>query len=62
SDVHVGELYDPKYVMRPGDFLLIQESRRYFETEDLFRQVQRHGHPLKVVTVAGAVTASIYRF
>ena len=62
TDIHVGALFDPKYVMRPGDFLLIQESRRYFETEDLFRQVQRHGHPLLVVTVAGAVTASIYRF
>ena len=38
------------------------QSRRYFETEDLFRQVQRHGHPLTEVGVAGVVTARIYRF
>jgi hypothetical protein len=62
ADVQVRALFDPKYGMRPGDFLLLQESRRYFETEDLFREVRDHGPPLKEVTVAGLVTARIYRF
>ncbi len=62
SDIHIGALFDPRYVLRPGDFLLIQESRRYFETEALFDLVQRQGHPLKEVRVDGVVTARIYRF
>ena len=62
TDIRVGALFDSRYVMRRGDFLLIQESRRYFETEHLFRKVQRHGHPLTEVGVAGVVTARIYRF
>ena len=62
TDIHVGALFDPKYVVRPGDFLLIQESRRYFETEDLFRQLEHHGQPLAEVRVAGVVTSRIYRF
>ncbi len=61
-DIQVLALFDPKYVMHRGDFLLIQESRRYFETEDLLRQVQRHSLPLTEVAVAGVVTARIYRF
>ncbi len=62
TDIRVGALFDPMYVTRPGDFLLIQESRRYFETEDLLRQVQRHSLPLAEVSVAGVVTARIYQF
>lgn len=62
TDIRVGALFDPQYVMHKGDFLLIQESRRYFETEDLFRQVERHGQALREVSVQGVVTSRIYRF
>ena len=61
-DIYIGAMSDPKYVMRHGDYLLIQKSRRYFETGDLFHQVQRRGHPLTEVKVDGVVTARIYRF
>jgi hypothetical protein len=62
ADIRVGVLYDPKYVVRRGDYLLIQESRRYFETEDLFQEVEHHGQDLRDVSVAGVITARIYRF
>lgn len=62
EDIRVGILYAPGYVLRRGDFLLIQESRRYFETEDLFREVARRGQALREVSVQGVVTARIYRF
>jgi 4-amino-4-deoxy-L-arabinose transferase-like glycosyltransferase len=62
GDILVGVMYDPRYLPRRGDFLLIQESRRYFETEDLFREVARTGRELREVGVEGVVTARIYRF
>lgn len=62
QDIRVGVLFDPRYVVHRGDFLLIQESRRYFETEDLFRQVEHNGKELTEVSVAGVVAARIYRF
>jgi hypothetical protein len=30
------------YVPRPGDFILLQDSRQYFETQDLFQFLERH--------------------
>lgn len=62
NDIRVAALFDPKYFLRGGDFVLIQDSRRYFETEELFAQVERHGQPLVEVKLAGVVASRLYRF
>jgi len=62
ADLRVMRLSDPQYVPRPGDFLLVQESRRYFETQDLFYLLARRGPPLKDVRVNGVLAVRVYRF
>ncbi len=61
-DIRLSVLFDPRYVVHRGDFLLLQESRRYFETEELFREVEHRGEDLRDVSVQGVITARIYRF
>ena len=62
EDIRVVPLFDPDYVSRPGDFLLVQDSRLYFETQDLFHLLERRGPPLKEVSINGVLTSRIYRF
>ena len=62
SDLHLEALYDPRYLMRPGDLVLLQESRRYFETEDLSQLVERHGRLLEEVDLDGVVASRIEQF
>src|SRR5713226_1958768 len=61
-DIRVVPLYDLSYIPRPGDLIVLQDSRRYFETEDLYYLVERHGRMLRELSVNGVVTSRIYRF
>jgi hypothetical protein len=62
TDLHVGTLYDPRYILRPGDYLLIQESRRYFETDELYHLIEHRGRPLREIWVDGVVAVRVFRF
>jgi hypothetical protein len=62
QDIHLQAFYDPRYRMRAGDLVVLQESRRYFETEDLSALLKRHGQLLWHIKLGGVVTASIYRY
>lgn len=61
TDIHVGELFNLNYVTRPGDYVLVQESRRYFETQDLFYFLERRSPPLKGIVIDDVLTVRIYR-
>jgi len=61
-DIRLEAFYDPHYVMRAGDLVVLQESRRYFETEDLSALLKGHGQLLREVKLGGVLTASVYRY
>lgn len=62
GDIHLEAFYDPHYIMRAGDLVVLQESRRYFETEDLSAQLKHHGQLLQEIKLRGVLAASVYRY
>jgi hypothetical protein len=62
KDLAIVPLFDPDYKIRSGDFLLLQESRRYFETDGLIDLVRKLRRPAKLVRIDGLVTAEVYRY
>ncbi len=62
KDLKVEPLFDPNYEIRPGDFLLIQDSRRYFETNGLINLVEKTERPVFVVRDDGLRVEKVYRF
>ncbi len=61
QDLKIEGLYDTHYSVRPGDYVIVLEGRRYFETDELLRLVERHGRPKMVVGVEGIRCATVYR-
>jgi hypothetical protein len=61
KDLRLGWLFAAAYSIRPGDYVIIQESRRYFETDQVFRLVERHGLLLKTISVDDIRLATVYR-
>lgn len=62
TDLKVLPLFDPNYKVRPGDFLLIQGSRRYYETNALINLIEKIRRPLYVRRIDGLVVAKVYRY
>jgi 4-amino-4-deoxy-L-arabinose transferase-like glycosyltransferase len=62
QDLRPVALFDPNYVPRPGDYLLVEDARRYLETDGLTDLVARRGPPARQIVVDSVVTARIYRF
>jgi len=62
SDLRVVPLFDPSYVPRTGDFLLLQDSRRYYETAELMDFLERHRRPVETSRIGGLVVAQVYLF
>jgi hypothetical protein len=62
SDIRVVPIYDLNYVPRPGDFILVQDSRRYFETQDLFDFLKQRSSAFREIYSGGVLTSRIYRF
>ena len=61
-DVRVVPIYDGNYVPRPGDYLLVQEARRYFETEGLYELVKRAHPSYRDISDGGFSTMQVYCF
>jgi hypothetical protein len=61
-DLRIVPLFDPNYIPRRGDFVLVQDSRRYYETEGLIDLLERHRRPAETVSIGGLVAAQVYRF
>jgi len=62
KDLKVVPLFDPQYKIRPGDYLLIADSRRYFETDSLIDLIEKIRRPAVTVRDDGLATAKVYRF
>jgi Dolichyl-phosphate-mannose-protein mannosyltransferase len=61
-DLRIVPLFDPNYVPHRGDYLLVQDSRRYYETSDLLDLLERRERPVETTRIDGVVTAEVYRF
>ncbi|HVB34015.1 MAG TPA: phospholipid carrier-dependent glycosyltransferase [Patescibacteria group bacterium] len=62
KDLKVVPLFDPQYKVKTGDYLLLADSRRYFETSDLITLIQKIRRPVATRRDDGLVTAQVYRF
>ncbi len=63
-DISVTQLSDPNYVPTPdrSHFLLVQEGRRYFETDSLFDFLARRWSPWEKITQGGVTAVKVYRY
>jgi len=62
TDIQVLPMYDANYVPRPGDFLLVQDARRYFETGGLHDLLIRAHMPYRDIYQANLPTTQVYCF
>jgi hypothetical protein len=62
TDIQVVPIYDGNYVPHAGDVLLVQEARRYFETDGLQDLLIRAQMPHRDIYVGDLQAAQIYSF
>ena len=62
TDIKVVPLYDPHYAPRDGDLIILEPSRRFFETQRFFDVLQNSGMPHREVRVGPVLASTIYRF
>jgi hypothetical protein len=60
ADIQVVALYDPSYRIKAGDLVLREESRRYFETDDVLQWLPVSQMPHVDVPVGPVVATSVY--
>jgi hypothetical protein len=61
-DIHVVPLYDLHYVPRDGDLIVLEPSRRFFETQRFFDALGNSGMSHREVRVGPVLASTIYRF
>jgi len=61
-DIQVVPLYDPLYVPRKGDLIVLEPSRRFLETERFFNLLEQSGMSHRQVQVGPITASTIYRF
>jgi len=61
-DMKVVPLYDPDYAPRDGDLIVLEPSRRFFETQRYFDALEGSGMSYSTVRVGPVVASTIYRF
>ncbi len=62
SDMEVVSLYDPHYVPQDGDLIVLEPSRRFFETQRFFDALKNSGMSHSEVRVGPVLASTIYRF
>jgi Dolichyl-phosphate-mannose-protein mannosyltransferase len=62
SDIQIMPLYDPRYVPREADVIVLEPSRRFLETQRFFDVLPRSGMPHRDVHVGPVLASTIYRF
>lgn len=62
-DLKLEVLSDPRYVVRlgSGDYVFIQDGRRYFENNAVIHFIEAQRKPIKVIDVRGANAVRVYR-
>ena len=62
NDIEVVPLYDTHYVPRNGDLIVLEPSRRFFETQKFFDALADSHMPHRDVRVGPVLASTIYRF
>ena len=62
TDMNVVSLYDPHYVPQDGDLIVLEPSRRFFETQRFFDILGNSGMSHSDVRVGPVLASTIYRF
>jgi len=62
TDIEVVPLYDRHYVPREGDRIVLEPSRRFFETQRFFDALESSGMPRHDVRVGPVLASTIYLF
>jgi len=62
TDIQVVPLYDPHYAPRAGDLVILEPSRRFFETQRYFDTLKSSGLNHREVRVGPVLASSIYLF
>jgi hypothetical protein len=62
TDIEVVPLYDRHYVPREGDTIILEPSRRFFETQRFFDALEKSGMSRREVRVGPVLASTIYLF
>jgi Dolichyl-phosphate-mannose-protein mannosyltransferase len=62
SDIQIIPLYDPKYVARGGDLVVLEPSRRFFETQRFFNVLETSSMAGRDIHVGPVMASMIYDF
>jgi hypothetical protein len=62
ADIEVVPLYDRHYQPREGDMIVLEPSRRFFETQKFFDALGRSGMSRREVRVGPVLASTIYLF
>ena len=62
TDIQIVPLYDRHYQPREGDMIVLEPSRRFFETQKFFDALGRSGMSRREVRVGPVLASTIYLF
>ena len=62
TDIEIVPLYDRRYAPREGDMIVLEPSRRFFETQKFFDALGRSGMARREVRVGPILASTIYLF
>ena len=62
TDLEIVPLYDTHYAPRDGDLIVLEPSRRFFETQRFFDALGNSGMPRSDIRVGPVVASTIYFF
>ena len=62
ADLRIVPLYDPHYAPRDGDLIVLEPSRRFFETQRFFDALENSGMPHGEIRVGPVLASTIYLF
>lgn len=62
SDIRIVPLYDPLYAPQEGDLIVLEPSRRFFETQRFFDALEQSGMPNQEIHVGPVLASTIFQF
>ena len=62
ADIQIVPLYDTHYAPRGGDLIVLEPSRRFFETQRFFDTLENSGMPHSDIRVGPVLASTIYLF
>ena len=62
ADLQIVPLYDTHYAPRDGDLIVLEPSRRFFETQRFFDALRNSGMPHSEIRVGPVLASTIYLF